>query len=104
MKVSGRIEVFTNKNGYLTGYLKNFVDNKPNGKAFIDVHTSKEFRESLDKTKTYTLNVKEGFLNVDCIKLENKNIYKLTMAIVEADIVSVFPEDVVTVLPVEDVK
>ena len=60
MKVSGKIEVFRNDNNYYTGILKAWEDNKVIGKLFIDVKLPFE----IARGQTWTLFVKEGYLNV----------------------------------------
>lgn len=90
MFLTGKIEVFINKDGYLTGVIKSFKDRIVTGKSFISVYIDdKTLVEKLTKGVTYTLNVKSGYLNslmVECDKPFNK----IEVFIRECEIVSEF--------------
>lgn len=88
MKITGKLEVFKNPRGYLTGILKSFNENKElKGKIFIDV-------EGLDlkDNRTYTIDVIEGFLNVRHVESLTKDFDKLIIKIVKHKFISVYPQ------------
>ena len=67
MLLSGKIEVFKNKKGYLTGILKSFdKDNNLLGKMFVSVNIRDEkLAEKVVEGKTLTFDVETGYL--DCV-------------------------------------
>lgn len=91
LKLSGKLEVFKNQKGYITGVIKAFdsESKKLLGKAFMDV-TLPEGVE-VGEGETLTLDVKTAYLNA--IHVETENAFtKLRINVVDADIVSVYPE------------
>ena len=88
MKITGKLEVFKNQRGYLTGILKAF-DNEKNcvGKIFLDV-------KGLDikDDRTYTIEVIEGYLNVIHQQSLTKEFDKLSISIIKHKLISVYPE------------
>lgn len=89
LKLQGRIEVFKNANGYTTGVIKAFEDKKLLGKAYMDIRLPEEI--VINDNETLTLDVKTAYLNA--VHVEAKESFtKLQINVVEADIVSVFPE------------
>ena len=97
MKLSGHLEVFKNENGYLTGVMKSFDFNgkKPTGKVYIDVRIGEDNLKDFKKGSTYTLNLKEAYLDaihVDCEKPFTKSI----ITVKEYEVFSIFtPEKAV---------
>ena len=91
MQLTGKLEVFKNKNGYHTGVIKCWDDNnKVTGKAFVDV----KLPESVEVKdgQSLTLDVKEGYLNA--VYVEAKEPFtKLRINVVECEVISVFPEE-----------
>ena len=88
MQIKGKIEVFKNQRGYLTGILKAFDSDKNLvGKIFIDV-------KGLDikDDRTYTIDVIEGYLNVIHQESLTKAFDKLSISIVKHKLISVYPE------------
>lgn len=93
MKVTGKIEVFVNNKGYLTGVLKSFNENKEvTGKTYIDVNAYGELHDTMDDKHTYTLNVKEGYLNARHVDIGEKSFDKIELSILDASVMSVYPE------------
>ena len=92
MKLTGTIEVFKNKNGYLTGVLKSFdEDNKKVlGKAYIDVKLPEEVE--VKDGQTLSLDVKEGYLNAVYVDVKDA-FTKLKINVVKCDVKAVFPEE-----------
>ena len=92
MKVAGTIEVFKNKNGYITGVLKSFdEDNKKVlGKAYIDVRLPEEVE--VKDGQTLTLDVKEGYLNAVYVDVKDA-FTKLKINVVKCEVKAVFPEE-----------
>lgn len=86
---TGRLEVFKSKEGYPLSVLKGFKDNKVIGKVFIDTKVDLKMTEG----KTYTIQVNKGYLNVNHIETEEKSFDKLSLSIVDYELVSVFPEE-----------
>ena len=91
MQVTGKLEVFKNKNGYYTAVLKAFGDNNElKGKAFMSVKLP-ESVEAKDG-QTLTLNVKKGYLNAVYIGTDAP-FTKLEINVVDCEVESVFPEE-----------
>ena len=88
MLVQGKIEVFKNKRGYVTGILKAFDEKNLLGKVFIDVNGL-----DLKDERTYTIDVTEGYLNVHHVESLTKDFDKLVINIVKHKVISVFPDD-----------
>lgn len=95
MLVTGKIEVFKNKKGYPTGILKSFTkDGELISKMFLSVDLRDEkLLEKLVDGKTLTINVKQGYLNINHVELEEESFDKLSISIVKGEIVAVFPEE-----------
>lgn len=87
MKIQGKIEVFRNKNGFLTGILKSFKDNECTGKVFIDV-TGLDLKDE----RNYTIEVEDGYLNVIHVETLTKSFDKLSIAVKKHKLISVYPE------------
>ena len=88
MQLVGRIEVFKNKRGYVSGILKSFGEhNELLGKVYIDV-------QGLDikDDRTYTIEVNEGDLNVHHVESLTKDFDKLVIKVKKHTLISVFPE------------
>lgn len=90
LKLTGTLEVFQNKRGYVTGVFKAWDDNKcVLGKAYMDVNLPEEI--SIEEGQTLTLEVKEAYLNA--IFVEGENAFtKLKINVVKCEVKSVFPE------------
>lgn len=85
---SGRIECYKNKRGYTKGVLKSFNgDNQCVGKVFIDVYGL-----DLKDTRTYTLDIEEGYIDVLHVESLTKDYDKLTLKLRKYRVVRVFPE------------
>lgn len=95
MLLTGKIEVFKGKKGYLVGKITGFdQDKKPTGHCFIDVKIADEKLSSkIVDGKTLTLDVELGYLNVRHVELETESFDKLEYSIKKAKVVSVFPEE-----------
>ena len=91
MKLSGLIEVFQNKKGYVTGVFKAWDEESKTvlGKAYLDVNLPESVK--IEEGQTLTLNVKEGYLNAIFVDTENA-FTKLKINIVDCEVKSVFPE------------
>ena len=93
MKLTGILEVFKNKNGYVTGVIKAWDEDskKVLGKAFMDVNLPKDVE--IKDGQTLTLDVEEGYLNAYYVNSENP-FTKLKINVVKCKIVDVFPKEV----------
>lgn len=87
MKITGKIEVFKNARGYTSGILKCFNNGEMVGKLFIDV-------EGLDlkDTRTYTIDIIEGYLNVHHIESMTKDFDKLVINVKKHKLIDVYPK------------
>lgn len=90
LKLTGVLEVFKNKKGYITGVIKAWDDNKTLlGRTYMDVQLPEDV--TVEEGQTLTLDIKEAYLNA--IYVEGENAFtKLKLNIVKCDIKSVFPE------------
>ena len=87
MKITGKIEVFKSKRGYLTGILKSFnKDNEVVGKIFIDVQGL-----DLKDERTYNIEVTEGYLNVHHVESLTKDFDKLVIKVAKHKLIDVYP-------------
>lgn len=95
MLVTGKIEVFKNKNGYPVGILKSFTqDGVLTARMFVNVELRDEkLNEKLVEGKTLTINVTQGYLNVQHVELENESFNRISIGISKGELVSVFPEE-----------
>ena len=91
MKLSGTLEVFQNKKGYVTGVFKAWNEDSKEvlGKAFMDVNLPDSIK--IEEGQTLTLNVKEGYLNAVYVKAEN-SFTKFKINVVDCEVKKVFPE------------
>lgn len=87
MKITGKIEVFKNARGYTSGILKSFNNGEMVGKLFIDV-------EGLDlkDSRTYTIEIVEGYLNVHHIESLTKDFDKLVINVKKHKLLDVYPK------------
>lgn len=87
MQVLGKIEVFRNQRGYVTGILKSFENKELKGKVYIDV-------QGLDikDDRTYTIEVTDGYLNVHHVESLTKDFDKLVISVKKHNLISVYPE------------
>lgn len=95
MLVTGRIEVFKNSNGYPVGILKSFTqDGILTARMFVNVELRDEkLNEKLVEGKTLTINVTQGYLNVQHVELENESFNRVSIGISKGELVSVFPAE-----------
>ena len=89
MKITGKIDVFQNKTGYAKGIIVGFKDGKPEAKVFLDVNLPDDIKPA--EGQTLTLDVEEGYLNAVLVNSQEP-FTKLTISVVKAKIVKVFPE------------
>ena len=90
MKVTGKLEIFKNRNGYFTAVIKAWDEkNQVAGKAFMDVALPEGVK--VEDGQSLTLDVKEGYLNAVYVKAEN-SFTKLKLNVVKCDVVDVFPK------------
>ena len=92
MKLTGRLEVFKNKNGYVTGVIKAWDDDskKVLGKAFMDVNLPKDVE--IKDGQSLTLDVEEAYLNAYFVDTENP-FTKLKINVVKCKVIDVFPKE-----------
>lgn len=95
MKLTGKIEVFKNKRGYLTGKINSFdKEGKLIATEYVEVKISDEkLADKVNNGKTVTIDVTKGFLNIVHVELETESFNKFVVAIVEGKVVSIYPED-----------
>lgn len=89
MKVLGKIEVFKNKRGYLTGKILSFTDKKVVGTSYIDVKLAEGIKAPEEGT-TITYEVVEGYLNSIHVESERESFEKLVISIVKAVAIKTF--------------
>ena len=91
LKFSGRLEVFQNEKGYVTGVLKawNEEEKKVLGKTYMDVRLPESVQ--VEKGQSLTLQVKTGYINAIYVS-GDKPFTKLQLAVAECEVVRVFPE------------
>lgn len=83
MEVTGKIDLFKNKRGYVTGVLKSFNEEKKvSGKSFIDVSGV-----VVKEGETLTIDVKKGYLNSIHVEGEKGGFDKFSLSIKEYDVV-----------------
>ena len=87
MQITGKIEVFKNQRGYVSGILKAFEDKEVKGKVFIDVQGL-----DLKDDRTYTILITEGYLNVHHVESMTKDFDKLVISVKKHELISVYPE------------
>lgn len=92
LKITGTLEVFQNRNGYVTGVIKAWDEDQKTvtGKEFMDVKLPASV--TLLEGQTLTLDVKTAFLNAVHVEGEN-SFTKLKINVVDCDVVKVFPEE-----------
>lgn len=92
LKLVGTLEVFKNRNGFVTGVIKAW-DNEAKkvlGKAYLDVVLPEDVE--IKEGQTLTLNVTEGYLNSVYIDVENP-FTKLRINVVSCEVKSIFPAE-----------
>ena len=89
LKLTGILEVFKNKKGYITGVIKAWDSNKVLGKSYLSVILPESV--TVEEGQTLTLEVKEGYLNAVFVGTDTP-FTKLEINVVDCDIKSVFPE------------
>lgn len=96
MFVTGKIEVFKNKKGYLTGVIKSFdKDGVLVAKEMVSVSiVDEKLAKKVVDGKTVTIDVTKGYLDLVHVELESESFNKFKVAIKEGKVVKVFPEDV----------
>lgn len=91
VKLSGTLEVFLNKRGYVTGVFKAWDEEAKQitGKAYMDVALPDEIQ--IEEGQTLTLDLKQAYLNA--VHVEGENAFtKLKIKVVECEVKSIFPE------------
>ena len=91
LKLTGILEVFQNKKGYVTGVLKDWNEAEKTiaGRAYIDVNLPESVK--IEEGQTLTLEVKTAYLNA--VHVEGENAFtKLKINVVDCEVKSVFPE------------
>ena len=85
MKITGKIDLFKNARGYVTGQIKAFdKEKKLLGKYFIDVAGV-----IVADGETLTIDVTEGYLNCVHVTAEGKEAFdKLVLSVKSYDVVS----------------
>ena len=92
MKLTGKLEVFKNQNGYFTAVFKAWNDkNEVKGKAFMDVKLPESVQ--VKDGQTLTLDVKEAYLNAVHVEAGEKTFDKLKINVVDCEVISVYPEE-----------
>lgn len=93
MKLSGKIEVFMNKRGYVTGVFKDWDEENKSvlGKAYVDVLLPEEI--AIKEGESLTLDVEEAYLNARYVKSNGKDFTKLQINVVKALVSRRFPEE-----------
>lgn len=96
MLLTGKIEVFKNKKGYLTGMIKSFdKDGVLITTEYVNVSIADEKLSSkVVDGKTVTIEVTKGYLDLDHIELESESFNRFRVSIKEGKVVKVFPEEV----------
>ena len=91
LKLTGRLEVFKNQKGYVTGVMKAWNDETKEvlGKAYMDVALPQDVE--INDGETLSLDVKTAYLNAVYVSGEN-SFTKLKINVVDCEILSVFPE------------
>jgi len=91
VKLTGTLEVFQNKKGYVTGVFKAWDEDSKEvlGKAYMDVNLPESVK--IEEGQTLTLDVKEGYLNAIFVKAEN-SFTKLKINVVDCEVKRIFPE------------
>lgn len=92
MILSGKIEVFKNKRGYITGVIKSFnKDKKCDGKCFLDVVCCEGVELNIEDGVSLTLDVKTAYLNCRHVELKEGEAFdRLEVALKDFTIVSSF--------------
>ena len=92
LKLSGSLEVFQNKKGYVTGVIKAWNEEAKEvlGKAYIDVNLPENVQ--IKEGQTLTLNVKTAYINAVHVSGENE-FTKLKINVVDCEVTRVFPEE-----------
>ena len=91
LKLTGTLEVFQNKKGYVTGVIKHWDEEQKlfTGRAYIDVTLPENVQ--VEEGQTLTLDVKTAYLNA--VHIEGENAFtKLKINVVDCEVKSVFPE------------
>lgn len=104
LKLTGTLEVFKNRNGYITGIIKSFDkdDKSYLGNVCLDVSIpeSVEVKEG----QTLTLKVTEGYLNIRHVVAKGNSFDKLFINVVKCKVVKVYPEEKKVAKPSKKVK
>ena len=88
MKLTGKLEVFKNQNGYITAVIKDFDDNKQvRGKAYVSAKLPDYV--VVEDNNSLTLDVKEGYLNAVYVDTD-KPFTKLQINVVNCEVLNVF--------------
>ena len=83
MMITGKIDLFKNQRGFVTGTIKAFdKENKLIGKCFIDV-----IGVAVEEGETLTIDVKEGYLNAVHVEGKESKFDKLAINVKKYDVV-----------------
>lgn len=83
MKVTGKIELFKNERGYVTGVIKSFSEEKKvNGKCFLDVKGV-----DVEEGETLTIDMTEAYLNCVHVDTKESGFDKLAISVKQYEIV-----------------
>ena len=92
MQVTGKLEIFKNRNGYFTAVFKAWNDeDEVTGKAYMDVKLPDSVK--VEDGQSLTLDVKEGYLNAVHVEAGEKSFDKLKINVVKCEVISVYPEE-----------
>ena len=91
MLISGKLEVFKNRNGYITAVFKAWEQegHGVQGKAYMDANLPEDVQ--IKDGQTLTLDVKTAYLNAVHVDGENP-FNKLKINVVDCEVKAVFPE------------
>ena len=92
LKLSGTLEVFQNKKGYVTGVFKAWNEETKEvlGKAYMDVKLPENVK--IKEGQTLTLDVKKAYLNAVHVTGENE-FTKFKINVVDCEVTSVYPKE-----------
>lgn len=92
LKLSGTLEVFQNKKGYVTGVFKAWNEEAKEvlGKVYMDVKLPESVK--IKEGQTLTLDVKTAYLDAVHVTGEHE-FTKLRINVVDCKVTSVYPEE-----------
>ena len=88
MKLTGKLEVFKNQNGYITAVIKDFDDNNQvRGKTYVSAKLPADVK--VEDNQSLTLDVKEGYLDAVYVGTDAP-FTKLQINVVKCEVANVF--------------